>query len=132
MAPIAIVFGFLLSALGPALYFLSDPERQSPTAFIPSAFGVVLLLCGVIALNEKLRMHAMHVAALVGLIGLLMPLGRLIYAATKPDFQFGLAAGGSLSMAVLCGIFLALCVKSFIDSRIARKKREAEASPPSA
>jgi len=128
MAPIAIVFGLLLSGLGPVLFFLSDPEKQSATAFIPTGFGVVLLLCGILALNEKLRMHAMHGAALVGLLGLLMPLGRVIYAATQPNFQFGLAAGGSLTMAALCGIFLALCIKSFIDVRIARKKKEAEAS----
>ncbi len=126
MAPIAIVFGLLLSALGPALFFLSDPEKQSPTAFIPTGFGVLLVICGAIALNEKFRMHAMHLAALIGLLGLLMPLGRVIYAATRPDFQFGLAAGGSLTMAALCGIFLVLCIKSFIDVRMARKKKEAE------
>jgi hypothetical protein len=133
MAPIAIVFGVLLAALGPILFFLSDPEKQSPTAFIPSAFGVLLIICGILARNEKLRMHAMHAAALVGLLGFLMPLGRVIYAATQPTFQFGLAAGGSLTMAVLSGVFLALCIKSFIDIRILRKKQAAEAqaiAPP--
>jgi hypothetical protein len=34
------------------------------------------------------------------------------------------AAGGSIAMAVLCGAFLALCVKSFIDARKARKQAE--------
>jgi hypothetical protein len=132
MAPIAIVFGVLLGALGPVLFFLSDPAKQSPTAFIPSGFGIALILCGVVALNDKFRMHAMHGAALLGLLGFAMPLGRVIYAATQANFQFGLAAGGSLAMSVLCLIFLALCVKSFVDARIARKKKEAEAPAPQA
>jgi hypothetical protein len=32
-------------------------------------------------------------------------------------------------MAVICLIFVAWCVKSFIDARIARKQSEAEAAP---
>jgi drug/metabolite transporter (DMT)-like permease len=130
MAPVAIAFGVLLGLLGPILFFLSDPEKQSPTAFIPSGFGIALIVLGVIARNEKIRMHAMHGAALVGLLGFVLPLGRVIYASTKPEFQFGLAAGGSIGMSVLCLIFLGLCVKSFIDARIARKQKEAQIPPP--
>src|SRR5271154_6564405 len=105
MSPIAIVFGVLLTLLGPLLYILSDPAKQSPTAFIPSAFGIALIVCGVIARKEKARMHAMHGAAFVGLIGFLVPLGRLFYAMTKPEFQFGWAAGGTLAMSALSAIF---------------------------
>jgi len=36
----------------------------------------------------------------------------------------GLAIGGQYAMAALCAIFVALCVKSFIDVRKARKARE--------
>ena len=126
MAPIAIVFGVLLAALGPILFFLSDPQKQSPTAFIPSGFGIALIVCGIVALNDKFRMHAMHGAALLGLLGFVLPLGSVIYAARGDGFQFGLATGGSLVMSALCLIFLVLCVKSFINARIARKKKEAE------
>jgi hypothetical protein len=100
------------------------------TAFIPSFFGIALIVLGVIARNEKFRMHAMHGAALVALLGFVLPLGRVIYAMARVDFHFGLAAGGSIAMSVLCAIFLGLCVKSFIDARIARKQREAESQPP--
>jgi hypothetical protein len=128
MAPLAIVFGALLTLLGPVLYFLSDPAKQSPTAFIPSGFGVALIILGVLARNDKFRMHAMHVAALLGLIGLGVPafmVGRALVggAAFEP-----VKHGGQLTMAVLCGIFVALCVKSFIDVRKARKQKEAEAA----
>jgi uncharacterized membrane protein HdeD (DUF308 family) len=130
MAPLAIGFGALLTSLGPALFFLSEPERRSMTAFIPSFFGIALIVLGVIARIEKFRMHAMHAAALVGLLGFVLPLGRVIYAMTRDNFQFGLGAGGSLAMSVLCAIFLGLCVKSFIDARIARKQKEAASRPP--
>jgi hypothetical protein len=132
MAPIAITFGALLTLLGPILFFLSDPEKRSGTAFIPTGFGVALIVLGVLAWNEAYRKHAMHAAALLALLGFVMPLGRLIYAASQPEFQFGLAAGGSLLMAVLCAIFLGLCVKSFVDARAARKQREAESTAPPA
>ena len=124
MAPLAIGFGVLLSLLGPILYFLSEPERQSLTAFIPSGFGVALIVLGLIARNDKFRMHAMHGAALVGLLGFVLPLGRVLFAMTRENFQFGLAAGGSVAMSVICAIFLGLCVKSFIDVRRARKQKE--------
>jgi uncharacterized membrane protein HdeD (DUF308 family) len=128
MAPIAILFGVLLTLLGGGLYLYTD--MVSVTALIHAFFGIPLILCGVIAMNEKFRMHAMHGAALIGLLGFVLPLGRVIYASTKPEFQFGAAAGGSIAMSVLCLVFLGLCVKSFIDARIARKQKEAESQSP--
>ena len=126
MAPLAIVFGVLLPLLGPVLYFLSDPAKQSPTAFIPSGFGVALIILGVLARNDKFRMHAMHVAALLGLIGLAVP-AFMVARALGGGAEFEpVKHGGQLTMAVLCGIFEALCVKSFIDVRRARKQNEGE------
>ena len=128
MAPLAIVFGVLLTLLGPVLYFLSDPAKQSPTAFIPSGFGIALIILGVLARNEKIRMHAMHGAALLGLIGLAVP-AFMVARALGGGAEFEpVKHGGQLTMAVLCGVFEALCVKSFIDVRRARKQKEAEAA----
>ena len=93
MAPIAILFGVLLGLLGPVLFFLSDPEKQSPTAFIPSGFGVALIVLGVIALNEKYRMHAMHGAALIGLIGFVVPIARVGMVAAGGGFTLNPATG---------------------------------------
>jgi hypothetical protein len=129
MAPHAIVFGVLLTLLGPMLYFLSVPEKQSLTAFIPSGFGIVLILLGIVARNPKFRMHAMHVAALVGLIGFVMP-AYMVIAALVRGLEFDpIKHGGQAAMAVLCGVFLALCVKSFIAVRAARKKNEGQSAP---
>lgn len=125
MAPIAIVFGVLLAVLGGGTYVYT--EMASITALIPAFFGAALVVFGVVALNEKFRMHAMHGAALIGLVGFAMPAYMVIKGMIGGD-EFGLAKGEQAAMSGLCLVFLVLCVKSFIDVRIARKKKEAETS----
>ena len=43
--------------------------KYKKTALIPAAFGLALLLCGALALKESRKKHAMHAAAMVGLLG---------------------------------------------------------------
>jgi uncharacterized membrane protein len=127
MSSISIVFGVLLTILGVGLYAGSDLEAaRRLTALIPAAFGVLLFVCGIVARNEKARKHAMHFAALLGLIGCVMPLVMVIrrWSTTGEFDATSRAGGGQLAMAALCGIFVALCVKSFIDARKARKQTE--------
>src|SRR5579859_1785299 len=71
VARIAMVFGVALVALGIGLYYSSDPDHRSYTAFIPSGLGVVIFLAGQFAqsASEKIRMHSMHAAATAALIG---------------------------------------------------------------
>ncbi len=123
MAPVAIVFGIALSALGGYLYYITD--MVSITALIPAFFCIPLILCGVIALNDGMRKHAMHAAAVIGLLGFILPLGRMIPAMIRGTFELNTATQGMIAMSVLSLVFVALCVKSFIDARIARKAREA-------
>jgi uncharacterized membrane protein len=124
MSPIAILFGVLLTALGPTLYALSSEASRSPTAFIPAGFGIALIVLGILARNDNLRKHVMHVAAILGLIGFAVPavmVGRaLMGGATFEPVKHG----GQLTMAVLCGVFLALCIKSFVDARKARQQAQ--------
>lgn len=126
MSTLAIVFGLALTVLGGGLYRMAEPESRSLTALIPSAFGIALVLCGLIARNEKARMHAMHFAALLGLVGTAFPAYRAIRAMAGGR-SVDLAVGGQLAMAGLCAVFVVLCVKSFIDARRARKAREGAA-----
>jgi DMSO reductase anchor subunit len=133
-----IVFGVLLVALGLGSYVVTAME--SWTALIPAGFGLVLALLGGLALKESLRKHAMHAAAAVGLIGLIgglamaVPhLGELISTghATRADPAHPDATGAvvcQLLLAALCGVFVGLCVKSFIDARRRRKAAEAAAA----
>ncbi len=121
MAPLALIFGALLSVLGVVLFALADPEKTRITSLIPTFFGVALILMGILAQNEKMRMHAMHVAALLALIGLVVPLVMVIRALVG-GAELGLASTGQLIMAALCGVFLILCVRSFIAARRARRQ----------
>jgi ABC-type uncharacterized transport system permease subunit len=122
MAPIAIVFGVLLGVLGGGMYVYTD--MVSITAMIPAFFGLPLIVLGALALNEKMRKHAMHLAAIIGLLGFAFPLGRVIFVSIRSGFVLDEKSGTALAMSVLCLIFLVLCIKSFID---ARKRRQAEA-----
>lgn len=98
----------------------------SITALIPMFFGFPLLICGTLALNEKWLKHAMHGAAMFGLLGALGGLGKGIH---------GLVTGGnqramifSLLMGVICAVFVFMCVKSFINARKRREAAEAAAT----
>jgi glucose uptake protein GlcU len=124
MARAAILFGALLIVLGLVGYLAPDklgevgPEGTSPTALIPAGIGAILVLCGLIVeFKPATRKHVMHLAALVGLlgaIGAVMPLRR-----SNMDFSKASAVSGLL-MLLLCGLFVVLCVRSFVLARIAR------------
>jgi hypothetical protein len=126
MARVSMFFGVLLIALGLVGYFraeaLGDPgtEVVSPTALIPAGIGAILLLCGLaVAAKPALRKHVMHLAAAVGLIGALggfMPIMR-----NKMDTSKAGTVSGIL-MVVLCAVFVAMCIRSFVLARIARSE----------
>jgi hypothetical protein len=115
MSRIAIVIGVLLIVLGVWSYMVPEPGHRSPTALIPAAEGLLLALCGAVALSANVRMHAMHGAAVVGTFGFFAAVGALI--ARRPH---GLALFGMSTMAVLSLIFVVLCIRSFIAARRAR------------
>lgn len=116
MAPIAMLFGALMTILGVTLYILAEPK--SVTALIPAFIGVLLIGLGMAARNEKARMHAMHGAALLGLIGLIG--GIVMMVRIDPSVR-PVGFYGNLAMAALSGVFLYMCVRSFIAARRARK-----------
>jgi hypothetical protein len=123
MPGLSILFGVLLGALGAGFYFATG--GKSLTALIPSGFGVLLLVCGIVALAKpNLRMHMMHVAALLGLVGTGAGLGMSIPklpAIIAQVFGEYSAIWEKFALGVISLIFLALCIKSFIDARRARK-----------
>ena len=118
MANITIAFGILLILLGLGGWFGSG--GASMTALIPAAFGIVLLILGVIARNEKVRKHAMHVAVIVGLLGFFGSASGLLslpaVLSGEPVERPAAVISKSI-MAVLSLLYVARCVKSFIDAR---------------
>ena len=96
-----------------------QPEAVSKTALIPAGVGAVFLLCvGAIIWNNNLRKHVMHLAAVVGVVGVVggfMPVMRSGFDWDKIGVKIGLL------MSLICAVFVGLCVKSFIDARKARE-----------
>lgn len=122
MAKMTILFGVLLTILGLVTYFGAESlgaSTRSVTALIPAFIGVPLIILGIVAQKPGARKHAMHAAAALALLGFLASFGRFVAVGAAPT-SVGPAA--LLIMAILCGVFVALCVRSFI---VARKAREA-------
>jgi len=119
MAPIALVFGVLLTGLGVVTFFLTGASHV--TALIPAFLGIALLVLGLLSFKDRLRMHAMHVAALLGLLGFVggayMGFPKLVRMLGGAEVERPTAAVESSIMAVLCLAFVAMCVRSFIQAR---------------
>ena len=116
MPLVAIVCGALLIAVGVAGYTLAEAD-SSGTALIPAGVGILLLLSGAIAqMRPGTRKHVMHVAVTVGLLGFLAAAGRLAMVLAQGKGST-LARASGAAMALICGVFVVLCVRSFIAAR---------------
>ena len=118
MAKITIGLGLILIALGLGGYF--GTGRESWTALIPVLFGLPLLILGWVALKEHMRRHAMHVAgviALVGFAGTVRGLMKLPVLLTGGELARPAAVAVRAAMAIVCFVFVLLCVWSFIKAR---------------
>jgi fucose 4-O-acetylase-like acetyltransferase len=129
MAKLTMLFGVVLILLG-AWGFIATGD-QHPTALIPTYFGLALAWCGYLAMREggRQRMLWMHVAVTAGLLGFLGAGSRAVVETVKAhgapfSHEQTVAVTDQAAMAAICGIFVGLCVRSFIA---ARKARGAEA-----
>jgi hypothetical protein len=128
MASYAVGVGALLIGLGAWGYLGAEESARSFTALIPAILGVLLLLLGFLAFKESRRKHAMHAAAALGLIGFLaasVRLGIVLAKGGTLESRGAMALGG---MALLCAVFVGLCVNSFIAARRARREGTGNAS----
>jgi hypothetical protein len=119
-------------AAGEALTF-----GKSWTALIPAIIALVLIACVLVAeAKPALRKHVMHLAATVGLLGLVMSAKKILPAVSEMNWlkndPNGIIHASSLKPAVmffsagLLFIFVALCILSFIN---ARKEMAAQPKP---
>ena len=122
MPTTAIVSGVLLILVGIAGYAFSIVNNNtSLTALIPAAFGLLLLILGLLAKSkESLRKHLMHAAVLVGLLGFIIPTARLVSQMSK--IEVSLAVMSQALMALICLFFVILSIQSFINARREREK----------
>jgi hypothetical protein len=141
-----IIFGVVLTIQGVVGYSLAaaqSPEgfsgTKNMTGLIPAGFGVILIVAGVMARSESRRKHAMHGAVLVGLIGCILPavmavpkLPKLIsegHVSRADGSDATLAVVMQIVMAVICAVFVGLCVNSFVQARLLRKRAEHPEEP---
>jgi len=124
MPRISVAFGAVLFLVG-LVFFLKTGLHF--TALIPSFIGFILIICGLVGAQELRRKHAMHAAAVAALLGFLGCVGgfpkvarHLLGAAIdKPAAQYE-----KVLAALICAIFLALCIRSFREARRQAPKRK--------
>ncbi len=153
MAKWALLFGAILFGLGMFGYFGDDGSASAAdateqvgstsqdtaaseeaasassaskkTALIPAVVGMALLICGTLGLDERMRKHAMHVAAGIALLGALAALSRV-------GMKMGAIMEGDISramvyvliMAVVCTLYVVLSIRSFRNAP--RQRQEAK------
>jgi hypothetical protein len=123
MANTTIGFGGILLVLGVAGHAVTG--AQSPTALIPAALGFLLVLLGWLARRPRMRMHAMHGAALLGVLGFagsVRGIGQVARMLVGQTVQRPSAAIAQSIMAFVCLAFVGLTVRSFVAARLARRK----------
>jgi hypothetical protein len=123
MPSFTVRVGLLLVIFGAVSYVTSG--GVSLTAFIPSIIGAVLVLCGAVAVRSPgLRPHAMHVAALIALVGVMGTASALLQV---PAMLAGEGVGrrpavvARASMAVILLVYLGFSIRSFAQARLMRK-----------
>lgn len=117
-----MLIGGLLIVVGAVGYGVS--ESKSATALIPAFIGLALAVLGWLSRQDHLRKHVMHAAALIGLVGFVVPAVRSfpqLPALFAGEAALPAAVASQAITAVICAVFVGLCVKSFIDARRARK-----------
>lgn len=121
MPRLTLIVGGLLLLVGIIGYVAT--EFASMTALIPSVVGVLLLISGGIALkNRKLGVHIALVVALLGALGMIMPLMSLPELFAGESDNPGAVISALVTVIVLV-IYIVLGVRSFIAARRFRNAR---------
>jgi 4-amino-4-deoxy-L-arabinose transferase-like glycosyltransferase len=120
MPTVAVFTGLLLLGAGIGGFAAAGFEAKALTALIPAVFGLLIGFCGMLAYRERLRKHALHIASALGLIGFLLPAGRLAMVMSKDSFAWNLGSVMLLVATLICLTFFLLCLQSFIKSRRGR------------
>jgi len=128
MPVFTIIVGLVLDLLGIAGFLVSG----AITALIPSVFGTIILVCGILAfIRPAWRKHSLHVAAAISALGFIAIIGRsgsqfpalLTGAATATP---PLALALQLVFALLCLLYFAVCFRSFLQARMNKSNQPIE------
>ena len=121
MTKLTVVVGVLLVLISAGFWLGMGKETA---ALHPAGIGALLGVCGLLANTEnaKRRMLWMHIAVMLGLIGLLTTGIRAAIEAAKGTAMTVNPAGFEerVVIALVCLAYVLLCVRSFISARRAR------------
>jgi fucose 4-O-acetylase-like acetyltransferase len=123
MAKLGIGFGVVLILLG--IWGFVAVNNTYPTVLVPFWFGLALAISGALARTADARRRKLwiHTAAGLGLLGFLSAATRAIIMLVKahgaPDYP--IVFTNQVAMAVICLVYVLLCVRSFIAVRRSRK-----------
>lgn len=123
MAKLTLVFAVVLIALG--LIGFIGTGSSHPTALIPAVLGVLLGIFGALAISpnegrRKLFMHINVTLGLLGFLGTVMGLIQWFQMLAGATVKNPPATESKAAMALICIIYVALCVRSFIAARRTR------------
>ena len=114
MENISLIYGIFLILWGIGVSYLSD--SNSITSYIPSIFGLPILLFAVLTLlipsKKKLLMHIVVTFGLITFLG-----GLDFFRSLGNPFENVWADSSKLMMMITGFLFTLLCVKSFIFTR---------------
>jgi hypothetical protein len=120
MPTLALLVGVALVAIGLGAFV--GTGAHAPTALIPAVLGLLIAISGLVARNPRLRMHAMHAAVLVALVGVLGCAPGLLHlpALLGGTDERPVATVARVVTLLVCLGFVVSAVRSFIEARRAR------------
>lgn len=122
-----INLGLALMVLGGAFYLLTLGNPKNWTALVPAAIGAVFVVLGVLARRPGLRMHMLHAAAglaLLGAVGIAGRAGQVWAAMLRGGEGKPLAAVEMTITAAALAVYVVVAVRSFLKARSARVAME--------
>ena len=127
MPKVTLIYGTILVTIGVIAYLVTGME--SWTALIPAIFGVLFQVVGLAAMikSEKIRMHAMHTAAVLALlviVGTIRGVFQTVSLFGGEEIERPVAAIVQALTSLLSVVFLGFCVQSFVAARMKRKAGE--------
>ena len=130
MARVGIIFGLLLCGL--TIAGLVGTTVKNPILFVPMMIGIPTLFCGVVALNPHRRKHAMRVAGALALLGTCIGgiRGLVWLSRWMRDEQVQqYAVYMNLVLFTISGVFLSICIASYLLDRRRRHAQRPQSIP---
>lgn len=115
---LGIVLGLALGVLGVGAYVLSD--FASITALIPTVFGVLIALLGVVGRQpdrQRLAVYGIGLLALLGVLGAARGIPGVIALLTGESVESAIAAVSQGAMILISLVLLAAVIKYVLDTR---------------